>query len=54
MIMHPVNWGVGVPGLGEIRGLPGIMGTDDALVSIGAPSWFQSVAQFIEWRLRRA
>src|SRR5262249_29715768 len=35
MIMHPVNWGVGVPGLGEIGGLPGSRGTDAPTVSMG-------------------
>ena len=29
MIMHPVNWGVGVPGIWGIRGAPGIMGTEN-------------------------
>jgi hypothetical protein len=29
MIMHPVNWGVGVPGIRDIRDLPGITGTED-------------------------
>jgi len=30
MIMHPVNLGVGVPGMGGTGGAPGITGTDDA------------------------
>ena len=30
MIMHPVNSGVGIPGMEGIRGLPGITETDDA------------------------
>ena len=29
MIMHPVNSGVGVPGMGGMEGVPGITGTDD-------------------------
>ena len=29
LIMHPVNWGVGVPGIWGIRGAPGIMGTEN-------------------------
>jgi len=28
MIMHPVNSGVGVPGMGGMEGVPGITGTD--------------------------
>jgi hypothetical protein len=29
MIMHPVNGGVGVPGMGGIGGVPGITGTEN-------------------------
>ena len=33
MIMHPVNWGVGVPGMGNIEGVPGFTGTEDGPLS---------------------
>jgi hypothetical protein len=35
MIMQTVNLRVGVHGMGDIRGLPGITGTEDWPVSIG-------------------
>ena len=33
MIMHPVNSGVGVPGMGGMEGVPGITGTDHSSLS---------------------
>jgi hypothetical protein len=35
MIMQMANLRVGVPGMGDIRGVPGITGTEDAPLSIG-------------------
>jgi hypothetical protein len=35
MIMHPVNLDVGAPGGADIRGIPGITGTEDGTLPIG-------------------